>query len=311
MSGGIHASPRALGNLKDAVERFSTQIRSLACESIDIAAGIERHVESLEEEARDNVLEALAALSGARGEDRAGAISDLEDARDRVRTVRRALNNAERAFSKLRRAAESAREVVDHGGNIAIAHLQLKISQLADYSAGNLDGAAASPAGFPSSPGGFAAEPERVSPHATSRQAPDLVELQKAILPVGWKWVALSEIDMTRVQGETLAISDETRQELTERFDRLRRDVLPLLDRNRSAAADRLREHDIRNGIHDASGGLGAFETFFSTSSPIHLQRAAGVAQYTIDDGRHRIEIARFLGWPAVPARTTDLSHGR
>ncbi|MCX7365322.1 MAG: hypothetical protein NTV97_26300 [Alphaproteobacteria bacterium] len=304
MSGGLHVSPPAVVALKEAIEKFARQVRGLADEAIEVGQQLERDAEADEEEASDDVRRARRALSTAADDDRAGAISDLANAVEDLRDTRQALTAARRTRATLRRAAERAQAAVARQGVAGPLYLERKLSELAGYIA----------AGVGEWPQVAATHPLAVARDAEAAPArltdsPALEELEKFPLPAGWKWVRLIDIDTTRLDGETLMLDDETRDGLTRRFDRLRRDVLPLLDRNRAASADRVREADDRRATGD-TGALDAFETFFSRISPIHLQRAAGSRRYTIDDGRHRIDVARALGWPAVPARALDRSPG-
>ena len=295
----VHSS-RALSDLKGAIERFSLRVRDLTEQSGLLAEAARRHCRSLENEAREQVRMAQQACRDASDEDASSAEAELETAKEHLIAIRRTISRVDGALGRLRRRGAAASEAAGRWGLQGTAYLDRKISELGSYYAVSLESADGPQ---PANP----AEKDASSSHAgTPMGPPSMEELDQCILPLGWKWIALDEIDSTLLEGETLEFKDDARQQLIDRFDRLRRDVLPDIDRNYGSTAERLRRDDLRHGIHDTSGKLGAFETFFSLKEPIHLQRRAGATHYSADDGRHRIEIARQLRWPAVPAKVID-----
>jgi len=63
---------------------------------------------------------------------------------------------------------------------------------------------------------------------------------------------------------------------------------------------------DQQAGVSYANGLLRVYEAFFG-SEPIHLSRVKGAPQWTVGNGRHRILVAKELGWKAIPAQTVEV----
>lgn len=301
MSGRIEVrSAHALSALKSAFERISLRIRELGSESNDVILALRQRCRHLKDAAREEVREAQRELADADESGRHRAQAGLDAAEARLQAAQRAIDRVEQAVARLRRQAANTTEASGRWGSGGAAYLGRKMGELKDYYSLNLDapGTASS-----STPQGTSGTPSKAS---TGAPPPTMEELQQRPLPRGWKWVRLEEIDDRLVEGTTLTFKGDSRQKLADLFDRLRHDVLPELDLNWGFVADRLRRDDMRAGIHDSSGKLGAFEAFFSPGSSIHLQRRAGEELYTIDDGRHRVEMAHQKDWPAVPAKAAD-----
>lgn len=303
MSDGIEVhSTHALSDLKSAMEQVAMRVRNATAESGLIVSSLERRFDAVEDRAVQRLRTARRAQAAASEDDERSAEADVEEAEGHLRDVRRAIGEAGRAFARLQRCEAAASAAAIHSGQAGAAYLGRKIAELGDYNAVTLGSV------YTDRPD--ASHLGQASPPAAASQAdrpPSKEELEGCVLPIGWKWIALDDIDTSLAPGESLTFEGDSRRQLESRFAQLWRDILPNVDRNRGAAADLFTADDQKRGIFDGSGKVGAFEAFFSTGAPIHLQRGRGASRYSIDNGRHRIDVARSLGWPAVPARTSEL----
>jgi hypothetical protein len=187
-------------------------------------------------------------------------------------------------------------------GRKAAEYLAGKIDDLRAYQYSTLGGTGAVAAAATAA--GVRGGKRAASPSPTAKLAPPTYEELKAHpLPLGWHWVRVEDIETTLRSHEALKWGDGQREWLTGAYRRLLTDVMPMVDRNRDASHDRITRDDHARGIFDTSGKLGVFDTFFQTGEPIHLQRGPN-GLWVPDGGRHRIDTARQLGWPAVPAQT-------
>jgi hypothetical protein len=286
----------ALSDLRGELERFIARVRSAASGSQTATALVMRRFATIIDDHRRRVATARVAAAAADDDDWESAESELKEAEERLRAAQGAIDDACRTFARLQRSAAAADQAMASAGSTAAEYLGVKIGQLRALR--NLTPEQFGPA-LPATPD----EARAGRSKRAGAAAPDWDELQAFRLPIGWHWVRLDEIDTGLRPGETLDFAPGQREGLIDCYRRLLVDILPMLDRNRDAAHDRFARDDLANGIHDQSGKRGAFDAFFQTGEPIHLQRDSARGLWVADSGRHRIEVARSLGWSAVPAQ--------
>jgi len=125
-------------------------------------------------------------------------------------------------------------------------------------------------------------------------------------LPQGFQWVPLEAIALEDADLEFRKVDKRSMEEGLKKLP----EVIKLLQ-------DRLEETFAENGayffsldqqagVSYPSGLLRVYETFFG-SEPIRLSRFKGAPQWTVENGRHRILVAKELGWKALPAQAIEV----
>jgi hypothetical protein len=89
--------------------------------------------------------------------------------------------------------------------------------------------------------------------------------------------------------------------EMERGFAILQRDILPAI-KQCGADSDYFYELDRQSGQSPNRGLQSVYDAFFG-GEPITLDSGLDGAGYNVTSGRHRIKVARELGWPAVPAK--------
>lgn len=295
MADDAFVEPRALAELNSQFARAGTRSRTLVADVLGEVTRSRQHIDRKVDAAVREVRRREAALRVADREDRAGAEAELRSAQHHLRDVRRAASIALEALSQLIRCTQSAQARLPELIGRATTFLANAEADLQAYLA------VAMPGG--SSPGASWMASAAVSAPGSSETLPNLESLLAIPLPDGWEWVPLSAISRSADLGPDEGFPKTSRAQMIEGFERLRRDILPVLDTDWVAASDRFRALDASRGIHDTSGLHGAFEAFFSTDSHIRLERQGASDGHGATNGRHRIAVARELGWPAVPVR--------
>ncbi|MDW7651684.1 MAG: hypothetical protein SCK29_12935 [Bacillota bacterium] len=124
-------------------------------------------------------------------------------------------------------------------------------------------------------------------------------------LPDGYRWVPLDEINLAEIP-EDLAFGKTAREEMRYGFGTLEADVLPALKEDLARGSSYFGERDRDSGRDYQDGEQRVYDAFFGHDH-IRLERWEGEPQYSITNGRHRIAVARELGWAEIPASTSDV----
>lgn len=176
--------------------------------------------------------------------------------------------------------------------------LQSRIAELEKYLAIRLD---AAPSAVPPLPGTEVLT--NVISAAEQTVAAGLAGIMDAPLPEGFTWVPLTAISATAL-AELPADDDYkkvAKAEMQRGFAVLQRDVLPAIKRD-VANRDYFFQLDQQTGQAYEHGVQRIYEAFFG-DEPITLDRNRDSATFNVTLGRHRLKVARELGWPAVPAK--------
>jgi hypothetical protein len=133
------------------------------------------------------------------------------------------------------------------------------------------------------------------------------LDLTHYALPPGFRWIPLDEIEIEhlpesefhKVSSDTMRVGMEKLGEVLERLQE--RLTEPFTDN--SIYFMRL---DRQAGRSYEEGLLRVYEAFFGQDH-IRLRRIKGSSHWIIEKGRHRIQVARALGWKAVPAEAVEV----
>jgi hypothetical protein len=128
------------------------------------------------------------------------------------------------------------------------------------------------------------------------------------LLPKGFKWVNIEEIDSTCLPSSDEDFRHHASYEvIKENYKRLILELLPMLQVDPELSIDYLRQVDMKKGI-DYSGSLeSVYDMFFSKTDPIYLTRKKGDPKYSITSGAHRIKVAADIGLCCVPAVAVEV----
>jgi hypothetical protein len=133
------------------------------------------------------------------------------------------------------------------------------------------------------------------------------LDLTHYALPPGFRWIPLDEIEIEHIpESEFHKVSSDTirvgMEKLSEVLEYLQERLTEPFTDN-SIYFMRL---DRQAGRANEEGLLRVYEAFFGQDH-IRLRRIKGSSHWIIEKGRHRIQVARALGWKAVPAEAVEV----
>ena len=240
-------------------------------------------------------------LSEADDEDYDDASRALIEAQERLRTVNRWLGRAEESAQSYRTAALRFERLMEED----LPRTQLRLRGIRAEGAAYLSvqlGDDVAVATSHRSPDSTQAAPAVVEPAVTD----PLVEFP---LPPGFRWVSLDHISQRDDLRDDEGFPKVSEHDMRRGFGTLRRQVLPFLAQNPDANARVFQELD---GFNDGGGPKPrqkAYEAFFGDAS-IVLDGPLSDGTFSVTNGRHRIKVARDMGWSAVPARVIGKAGG-
>ncbi|MFO0963753.1 MAG: hypothetical protein U0625_12745 [Phycisphaerales bacterium] len=133
----------------------------------------------------------------------------------------------------------------------------------------------------------------------------------RAPLPSGFRWVLLSEVDMTevnRIRPDKDFLKGVSYEDMRRGLQRFKAEVLPCLEAGVDGALERIQRKD--GAAHGSGTGLEHLYRVFFGDEHIRLERFKGDKLFSVTNGRHRIRVARDSGWDAVPAQAVDVERG-
>lgn len=297
MSDAVHADVEAILEMEAACARFAAAVTDRLP---GVATDLRQVSEALEErraELRGEMARLRDEIASADEDTDTGYLErQIEDAEEEQSRLRRRLQRLDDAAAAYQREARKMELLASDGVSRAREFLRGTSDDLKAYLATNLDGdsapgGSASPAGSGIAPAGFS-------------------DLTRMPLPEGFVWVPISEIDRSPDRG---GFEDEPqfekvpRDEMVRGFDALRGEVLPALaSLGAEQCAAWCMARDQQTGRTVENGVQRVFEAFFGQDH-IYLTRGRDQAHFDVTSGKHRIHVAAGLGWPAVPARVSDL----
>jgi hypothetical protein len=125
-------------------------------------------------------------------------------------------------------------------------------------------------------------------------------------LPSGFTWLPLHQIESTDDLVGPDAWQKVSHEQMQRGFQSLQKDVLKTFQMfGTGAGGDWFRAQDQARGRSYEDGLECVFDAFFG-DNPIAISRTEEGNTHGITNGRHRIAVARELGWSAVPVVFTD-----
>ena len=306
MSGDIHASVETIRNLEAACQRLASKV-------VDELPGVKRELRQITEDIEDRRAELRGEIERLRAE-----VNDADDDEDTDRLERR-IEEAREEQARLRRRAQRLEEAAT-----AYIRESRKLEALATDSMRRaqlyLDGAAVDLAAYlavslDAVGGGGAARGIGISSAAAGTDgiaSVPLYELTRMPLPEGFVWVPIREVGHSPGRGgfdsEPEFTKGVTREEMVRGFTALQTVILPAvasLGAHQAAAWCAAQDQQVGSPMEKSLQRV--FDAFFGDEH-IYLERGRGDADlFEITNGAHRIYVAAGLGWPAIPAKISDL----
>lgn len=284
----------ALTDLDQALGRFVD--RSKGCLEA-VQASVQHHMNEFADrlsEAKRQIRVCQVNLAEASDAERDEAERLLDEAMERYRLVTRWLARAEDACQAYRRVARPFEAIANEHIPRAQHKLRTKHDEAADYLVLQVEGTAQII--------------QRAVPMPTTPTAPAVDKMRKLDsivefpLPPEFRWVSLEHISRRDDLRSDEGFDKVGEHDVRRVFGTLQRKVLPFLE-----------SHPEANGLtfldldgYTEEGALKprqkAYEVFFGQDA-IVLDGPLADGTFSVTNGRHRIKVARDLGWPAVPVR--------
>ncbi|MCW3488671.1 hypothetical protein [Dethiobacter alkaliphilus] len=289
----------ALKDLEAALGRFAGK----AQESLDSAEReVRQAVEELDNHRRlvEHRLRRLqkACEHGGNEKDSRFAVRKMEEAEEALRRIyflQKQLTDRQQAY---RHQADKLRELAAGETVKARHYLTTKLEQLQTYTATQFSGTSSSL----NTTAGTASGSTLAAGGTETAAGESLTDFK---LPDGYRWVSLGEINLDEIP-EDLSFQKTSSDEMKDGFSILQKDVLPALREDPSRDSGYFGERDREAGKDYQNGHQRVYDAFFGHDH-IRLERWQGDDVYSITNGRHRIAVARELGWSVIPAGTADV----
>jgi hypothetical protein len=283
----------------DALERIDGALGRFASRALDIVEDVEREIQriTLRLDDRENDLQrSLAywrdeyryASNDEEGDGGDSAAYEIERIEGELQELSRWRDRVEACSSSFSRYGSRLKELAVETTPKAQMFLRQKLSELQAHLAIQLPGSAALNTGrvHLASTGNSAATGATMSP-----------------LPKGYSWMSLDKIDLKEIP-QNMPYAKASYEIISKGFDVLKDKVLPAMTEDPSRTRDYFIDLDLKAGQAYPGETAKVYEAFFG-DDPIHVQKGKSADLYTIDSGRHRIDVARTLGWGAVPVKTS------
>ena len=297
----VEAIQKALEAFRGFRARSSTLIEKVA---YDVTHRLD-HLQRVREDLAREVNNYREQLADCDDDDRA-RIQDLADeAEESLRHLDTKLSQVAPSLASFKRANQLVGSTIDERLPKAIARLDEK---LADATA------------IESEPLAVARETSEVSmvqdlqrstisiaPPAASNSASNgsldpATRFFRVSLPNDVVWIQLADISRADDLRPDERFHKVSEPDVRKGFSILETEILPALERDPTVSAAYFAEVDrVKNRVYSV-GAQRVFEAFFGTES-IVVTPGRNVGKLGVTNGRHRIHVARQLGWSAVPAR--------
>jgi len=133
------------------------------------------------------------------------------------------------------------------------------------------------------------------------------LDLTQYALPPGFRWIPLDEIEVEYVPESAFhKVNSNTMHEGLARLGEVLECLQERLTEPFTDNSVYFMRLDRRAGRTYEAGLQRVYEAFFGHDR-IRLSRIKGSTRWTIDNGRHRIQVARALGWQAIPAEPVEV----
>lgn len=231
-------------------------------------------------------------------EDRQQALRKLEEAEDSLRRIhylRKLLADQQQDYQ---RQADKLTRLTTEESSKARHFLKESLDQLQAYIAVQGPGSLSSP-GIP------AGSASPATPVAETSAGAEKISLTDFPLPSGYRWVSLAEIDQKEIPAD-IKFEKISSERMEAGLHTLKDEVLPALKEDTMRDGWYFEKQDRKAGRQYQDGQQRVYDAFFGQDH-IRLERWEGESHYGITNGRHRILLARELGWSAIPAKTIDV----
>lgn len=293
--GSMIVSPEALTRLKEALLRYRTRTNTMMSE---VTSDLSRRLKRLEvarDEAQREVRRFQRDLSDCDEDDDSGqAQSDLDAAEERLKRIDHWIGQVVDALPQFKRANQGAQTLVTRLPR-TVSFLEGKLTQFMDYA--NVQMPKYSARGGNSTTAGPSAT--AIVGDVTSDH---LKNLPDVALPAGYQWVKLDAISRRDDLRPDESFHKASEEDVKKGFYLLKNEILPALDEDRTLPSDHFGNLDRGAGRSYAEGIQRVYDAFFGGDC-IALDRGLGDGKYGVTNGRHRLHIARDLGWEAVPVK--------
>lgn len=304
MTDGIHTNINAIQDMEAACDRFArTVAEKLPCLERELQRARET-LDSRRDELRHEVVRLQEAISSAdEDEDTSWARSRIEFAEEEYALVQRHARQLEEAGAVF----EAQSQKIDH---LATGHtvrtkefLRGTVDDLRAYFAYTLNSTSHNYGSkFVTS---AANNPTANVVGATGNAAFDPTAF---VLPAGFVWVHLDQVDFSLDRGgfeNADKFEKVPREEMVRGFNALCNEILPAISKHSTAVNSfYFAKLDQIAGRQHESGLERPFSAFFGDDH-IYVTRRSNTELWNVTGGRHRILVARQLGWTAVPAKVS------
>ena len=225
------------------------------------------------------------------------AEQSLAEAKERLSLVRRWQGRTEEACQAYRSFARQFERTVSEQIPKAQLKLRTKHDEGAAYLGVQLDGDA--------QPSQRAAAAPPSLTNAPTQEMPKLDSVVQFSLPPGFRWVLLGHISRRDDLRHDEGFSKVSEHDMRRAFGTLRRQVLPYLDNHPEANGLTFLELDGYTTEGTLKPRQKTYDVFFGEGA-IVLDGPYSNGTFSVTNGRHRIQVARDLGWSAVPVRVIE-----
>jgi hypothetical protein len=233
------------------------------------------------------------AFTAAEGEARAAIGAALAEAENKLRVIEHWLARVEEVLCAFHQASQRLSQVANDHTARARHVLQLKQDEIEAYLSTEivLDQALTVPS-----------QQTTISRVSAAVPRVALASIVSYPLPSGFQWVPLDRLDLSDNLWPEETFRKVSEDDVRRGFGTLVRDLLPYLSQHPNANGSTFAEVDGYTPEGFPKRRQKAFETFFG-SEPIVLDGPRVDGTYSVTNGRHRIDVARTLGWKAIPAK--------
>lgn len=294
--GTMIVSPEALSRLKDGLFRYRTHTNKILSEVAGDISRRLRRLEAVAEDAQREVRRRQRELSDLdRDDDSEQARSDLYAAEERQKRVDHWIGQVADALPQFKRLNQDAQELVRSSLPRAVSFIDEKLARYIAYA--NVQMPSSETRHVRSNVLGHAQSYLQASSEST-----EPTKLLSSPLPQGFQWVRLESIssaDNLRLEDKFQKVSEA---EVRTGFSLLKNEILPAIESDQTLSSEYFAELDRKMDRAYAQGSQRVYDAFFGTDC-VTLDQGRGGGIHGVTNGRHRIAVAKSLGWVAVPAK--------
>lgn len=228
----------------------------------------------------------------------------LQEAEDRHNEARQWQRRVEDICDEFQRRATEATHLADEHADKARLFLKERLRELYEY--------VGLKAGSEHNVSGSSHQPGSIGPQTTASSAAAAPDLSNFALPKGFDWISISQLSpdaLASLPSENEYRKDDlSAADMRAGLELLRTRILPEIEQNpERATRDYFAEIDVVEN-RDVSNSLAEiYGAYFGRDAHIWVDRFKGEQYFRIGNGRHRIAVARELGWTVIPGRIEEV----